>query len=170
MTSAEPKSADLIATEPTTALPWDLVRAVLADARLYWLATVHPTGRPHVRPVLAVWRDGALYTTSAGHARKGRNLAADPRCTVTARTDNMDVVLEGTATKVTSEETLQHIAEAYRAKYGWPVTVTDGASDAPYGAPTAGPPPYHPYEITPATVFGFGTADEYGSRTTRYRF
>ena len=55
MTGPEPKSADLIATEPTTVLPWEQVRAVLADTRLYWLATVHPTGRPHVRPVLAVW-------------------------------------------------------------------------------------------------------------------
>ena len=35
---------------------------------------------------------------------------------------------------------------------------------------SAGPPPYHPYEITPATVFAFGTADEYAGRTTRYRF
>ena len=120
--------------------------------------------------VLAVWLDGALYTTSADEARKGRNLAADPRCTVTARTDTMDVVLEGTATRVAKEATLQQIAEAYRSKYDWPVTVTDGAFDAPYGAPTAGPPPYHPYEITPATVFGFGTADEYAGRATRYRF
>jgi hypothetical protein len=170
MTGPEPKSADLIAAEPTTFLPWELVRDVLRDTRLYWLATVHPTGRPHVRPVLAVWLDGALYTTSADEARKGRNLAADPRCTVTARTDTMDVVLEGTATRVAQEATLQQIAEAYRSKYGWPVTVTDGAFDAPYGAPTAGPPPYHPYEITPATVFGFGTADEYAGRATRYRF
>src|SRR6266567_931453 len=37
-TAAEPKSADLIATEPTAILPWE--RAVLADARVYWLATV----------------------------------------------------------------------------------------------------------------------------------
>ena len=55
MTGPEPKSAHLIATEPTTVLPWEQVRAVLADTRLYWLATVHPTGRPHARPVLAVW-------------------------------------------------------------------------------------------------------------------
>ena len=82
----------------------------------------------------------------------------------------MDVVLEGTATQVTNEDTLHKVAEAYRSKYGWPVTVTNGAFDAPYGAPTAGPPPYHPYEITPATVFGFGTADEYAGQATRYRF
>jgi hypothetical protein len=170
MTGPEPKSADLIATDPTTVLPWELVRAVLADTRLYWLATVHPTGRPHVRPVLAVWVDGALYSTSTQASRKGRNLAADPRCTVTARTDTMDVVLEGNATQVTDEVTLQQVAEAYRTKYGWPVTVTGSAFDAPYGAPTAGPSPYFPYEIMPATVFAFGTADEYSGRTTRYRF
>jgi Pyridoxamine 5'-phosphate oxidase len=170
MTGPEPKSADLIAAEPTTVLPWEQVRAVLADTRLYWLATVHPTGRPHVRPVLAVWVGGSLYSTSSMGSRKGRNLASDPRCTVTARTDNMDVVLEGNATQVTSEAALQQIAEAYRTKYGWPVTVTGDAFDAPYGAPTAGPPPYFPYEITPATVFAFGIADEYAGRATRYHF
>jgi hypothetical protein len=82
----------------------------------------------------------------------------------------MDVVLEGIATQVTSEDTLEKVAKAYRSKYGWPVTVTHGAFDAPYGAPTAGPPPYQPYEITAATVFGFGTAEEYEGRATRYRF
>ena len=170
MTGPEPKSASLIAADASTALPWEVVRDLLKDARLYWLATVHPTGRPHVRPVLAVWVDGALYSTSTRTSRKGQNLAADPRCTVTARTDTIDVVLEGVATQVTSEDTLQKVAKAYRSKYGWPVTVTDGAFDAPYGAPTAGPPPYHPYEITAATVFGFGTAEEYEGRATRYRF
>jgi pyridoxamine 5'-phosphate oxidase-like protein len=170
MTEPEPSSADLIAAEPTTVLPWELVRDALAGTRMYWLATVHPDGRPHVRPVLAVWRDGALYTTSAPAARKARNLTANPSCTVTARTDTMDVVLEGMAAPVTDHDTLEHVAEAYRAKYDWPVTVTGGAFGAPYGAPTAGPPPYQPYQVTPVTVFGFGTADDYGSRTTRYRF
>ena len=42
----EPKSADLIAADPATVLPWELVREY---TRLYWLATVHPTARPHVR-------------------------------------------------------------------------------------------------------------------------
>ena len=50
MTSPEPKSADLIATDPTTVLPWEFARAILADTRLYWLATVHPTGRPPRAP------------------------------------------------------------------------------------------------------------------------
>ncbi len=170
MTGPEPKSADLIAADPTTVLPWELVRDVLKDTRLYWLATVHPAGRPHVRPVLAVWLDGALYSTSTKASRKGRNLLADPRCTVTARTDTMDMVLEGIAAQVTEEAALEQVAEVYRTKYSWPVTVIEGAFDAPYGAPTAGPPPYLLYKITPATVFAFGAADEYAGRTTRYQF
>ena len=84
MTGPEPKSAELIAADATTALPWETVRDALADVRMYWLATTHPTGRPHVRPVLAVWADGLLYTTPP--QRRKANLAADPRCTVTART------------------------------------------------------------------------------------
>jgi Pyridoxamine 5'-phosphate oxidase len=170
MPGPEPKSATLIASDATTELPWRIVRDLLAAARLYWLATAHPTGRPHVRPVLAVWVDGLLYTTSTAASRKGRNLAADPRCTVTASTDAMDVVLEGSAVRVTREDTLRKVAEAYRAKYDWPVTVTGDGFDAPYGAPTAGPPPYQPYEITPASVFGFGVAEELAGRATRWTF
>ena len=170
MTGPEPKSAELLAADATIALPWQTVREALADVRMYWLATTHPTGRPHVRPVLAVWADGLLYTTSTTAAQKGRNLAADPRCTVTARTDTMDIVLEGAAAKVTGHDTLDRVAEAYRAKYDWPVTVTDGGFDAPYGAPTAGPPPYQPFEIAPTAVFGFGTADEFAGRATRFAF
>src|SRR5260370_12954358 len=117
MADREPKSTELIAPDATTALPWQVVRDLLNDARLYWLATVHPTGRPHVRPVLAVWVEGALYSTSTEASRKGRNLAADPRCTVTTRTDTIDVVLEGTAMQVTKEDTLHQVAEAYRSKY-----------------------------------------------------
>jgi pyridoxine/pyridoxamine 5'-phosphate oxidase len=120
MTGPEPKSAELIAIDATTALPWETVRDALADVRMYWLATAHPTGRPHVRPVLAVWADGLLYTTSTAAAQKGRNLAANPRCTVTARTDPMDIVLEGATAKVTSHDTMEKVAKAYRAKYAGP--------------------------------------------------
>ena len=63
MTGPEPKSADLIATDPTTALPWELICDVLADTRLYWLATVHPTGRPHVPA--RCWPSGSTAPSTA---------------------------------------------------------------------------------------------------------
>jgi hypothetical protein len=65
---------------------------------------------------------------------------------------------------------LQAVADAYRAKYGWPVTVQGPFFDAPYGAPTAGPPPYRPYEVRPATVFAFVNDDALGASSTRWRF
>lgn len=55
-------------------------------------------------------------------------------------------------------------------RYDWPVTVINGAFNAPYGAPTAGLPPYQPYQIRPATVFGFANDPALGPSSTRWRF
>ncbi len=151
-------------------IPWPEARDLLAAERFYWLATVHPDGAPHVRPVLGVWDNGALFSTTNPTARKARNLQLDARVAVTARTASVDLVVEGSATPVTDDATLRRVAAAYRAKYGWPVTIRDGAFDAPYGAPTSGPPPYAVYAIHPSVVFGFGTGDTFGPRSTRWRF
>ena len=121
-------------------------------------------------PVLAVWVDGTLYTTSSPQARKGRNLDLDGRCTVTVTADDMHLVLDGLAAKVTDPVILENVAQAYRAKYDWPVTVINSAFDAPYGAPTAGLPHYQPYEIRPATVHGFVNDPALGPSSTRWRF
>jgi hypothetical protein len=82
----------------------------------------------------------------------------------------MDLVLEGTAAYVTDVDHLQRLADAYREKYGWPPVVVDGAFDAPYGAPTAGPPPYRPFAISPEAVYAFGTDDAFAPRSTRFAF
>jgi nitroimidazol reductase NimA-like FMN-containing flavoprotein (pyridoxamine 5'-phosphate oxidase superfamily) len=156
-------------TPPTTPLPWSEAQRRLAGAQTYWLATTGPSG-PHVRPVLAVWADDALHTTSSPAARKARNLAADERCSFSITADSVDVVLQGRATKVVDADHLQRVADAYDTKYGWPATVSGAAFDAPYGAPTAGPPPYVVYEITPTVVFGFGTDEEHAPRSTRWTF
>jgi nitroimidazol reductase NimA-like FMN-containing flavoprotein (pyridoxamine 5'-phosphate oxidase superfamily) len=170
--SGEPTGAAIAgdATTPTTPMPWSEAERRLAGARTYWLATTGPGPRPHVRPVLAVWVDGALHTTSSPAARKARNLAGNDRCSFSVSADSVDVVLEGTAAKVTDTGHLQRVADAYRDKYGWPPTVVDGAFDAPYGAPTAGPPPYEVYEITPTVVFGFGTDEDHAPRSARWTF
>ena len=156
--------------DPDAVIPWPDAVARLSSARLFWLATIHPDGRPHVRPVFAVWTDGMLCTTTNPTARKGRNLAADPRCTGTTSTDDVDFVVEGTAAPVTDPGLVERVFEAYRAKYGWPAAVVGDAFDAPFGAPTAGPPPYRPYAITPHTVYGIGTDEEMAPLSTRWRF
>lgn len=75
--------------------------------------------------------------------------------------------MEGEAKKVTEEARLQRIADVYAAS-GWQPTVRDGAFYAEYSAPSAGPPPWKVYEVTPKTVFALGTAEPYGA--TRWRF
>lgn len=166
----EPMSAEPIADPGAVVLEWAEVRSTLSEAHSYWLATVHPSGHSHVRPVLGVWADGAWHTTSSPEADKARNLALDPRCTVSVGVTGIDVVLEGTATPVTDRLRLERIQEAYATKYGWPVTIEGGAFTAPYGAPTAGPPPYQPYAVTPDVVFAFGTDEGHAPRSTRWRF
>ena len=68
-----------------SATPWSEGRQRLETPereRIYWLATVSPDGRPHVRPILGLWLDGAFYFITAETTRKGRNLAADSRCAI----------------------------------------------------------------------------------------
>ncbi len=79
-------------------------------------------------------------------------------------------MIEGTAAPVRDDERLRRVAAEYLAKYEWPAEVKDGAFDAPYGAPTAGPPPYLVYEIVPQVVFGFGTDDPLAPHSTRWQF
>jgi Pyridoxamine 5'-phosphate oxidase len=161
----------LQAADPGLVIPWSEARHRLEDNDgFYWFTTIRPSGQPHVRPVLAVWVDGVLCSTSNRSTRKGRNLSGSTRCTVAMARDGIDLVVEGTAGWVDDEALLQRIAEAYHSKYGWPVTIRGGAFDAPYGAPSAGPPPYHPYAVTPKVVYGFGTNEHFGPRSTRWRF
>jgi hypothetical protein len=168
--AAEPIHAEVLTGEPVEPIEWGEAVGRIADARFSWLATSRPDGRPHVRPCLTVWMDGRLHSTTRADAAKGRHLAADGRCSMSVSTDGMDLVVEGVAMFVTDLGLLQRLADAYRGKYGWPPVVVDGAFDAPYGAPTAGEPPYHPFAISPEAVYAFGTDDPFASRSTRFAF
>lgn len=64
---------------------------------------------------------------------------------------------------------LQRVADAYDAKYDWQVDIRGGAFFAE-GAPTAGPPRFHVYDLQPSTVYGFGTDESHSDRSTRWRF
>ncbi len=54
----------------------------MVAARDYWVATVHPDGRPHLTPVWGLWVDGAFYFGSGPQTRKARNLAENPSVAV----------------------------------------------------------------------------------------
>jgi Pyridoxamine 5'-phosphate oxidase len=152
-------------------IDWDQAGRLFAAERSYWVATTGDDGRPHLRPMLAVWVDERIYSTTNPAARKGRDLASRPSAALAARAPAMDIVIEGPIAWIQDRQQLRRIGQAYQDKYEWPVTVTDdNAFTAPYGAPTAGGPPYRVYELTPAVAYAFGTGDNLAERSTRFRF
>src|SRR5262249_28799097 len=60
-----------------------------------WLTTVRPDGRPHVRPLGAIWVDGAFYFTAGAGTRKAQNLADNPQCSIAVATHEFDLIVEG---------------------------------------------------------------------------
>jgi hypothetical protein len=174
VTSRPSVVAEVIATgaaADAAPIDWEEAAVLFAAERSYWVATTRDDGRPNLRPVLAVFLEERIYSTTNPAARKGRNLARTPSAALAAGAPAMDIVIEGRVTWIDDTRLLQRVGAAYRDKYGWPVTVTtDNAFAAPYGAPTAGPPPYRVYEITPSVAYAFGTGNNLGERSTRYSF
>ncbi|MBF9072347.1 pyridoxamine 5'-phosphate oxidase family protein [Streptacidiphilus fuscans] len=144
-----------------------LSSSVPSPAVTSFLGTVRPDGRPSAAGVGVAWLDGDLYFTSSPDARKARNLAGNPACTLSTRLDGIDLVVEGEAERVTDAGTLGRLATVYQAA-GWPAEVTGDAFTAPFNAPSAGPPPWHLYRLRIATVFGVAVTEPYGA--TRWRF
>lgn len=168
----EPVSTSNLDRYGSAELPWSRPCDSLANDTpqvdlTFFLATVRPDGRPHAAGVGATWVDGALCFTSGPSTRKSRNLAANPACSVSVRLRDIDLVLEGTADRVTDPVTLERVAAVYRTG-GWPASVEGDALTAPYSAPSAGPAPWQLYRLTLHTAVGVATAEPYGA--TRWDF
>src|SRR5258707_2539288 len=100
------------------ALPWSRPRDLLAastpkPSTPFFLGTSRPDGRPHAAGIGALWLDVDLYFTSGPGTRKARNLAAKPACTISVPLQDLDLVLEGEATRVTDRPTLEQVAGLY---------------------------------------------------------
>jgi nitroimidazol reductase NimA-like FMN-containing flavoprotein (pyridoxamine 5'-phosphate oxidase superfamily) len=117
----DPRYGDTSATAP----PWQDIEQSLIDAQLYWIITVRADGRPHAVPLVGVWYDGAFAFCTGTEEQKHRNLEANPRVAVTTGStgangwdSGREVVVEGTAVRVTDGSALTALAHAWFAKYG----------------------------------------------------
>jgi general stress protein 26 len=150
------------------ATPWEEAERVLEDAELYWLTTVRADGRPHVTPLIAVADAGAMHFTTGLGEQKARNLEHSAKVALTtgnnAWAKGVDVVVEGSAVRVTDGELLQRLADAFEAKYGaaWRFDVGDGVFLHSGGERAAAV-----FRIEPAKVLAF--AKDPHAQTT-YRF
>jgi len=134
-----------------------------------WLATINADGSPHVTGVGALWVDGAFWFETGKTTRKGRNLARDPRCTLSLATKEFDLVVDGDAELVTDPEAVAAMAARW-ADGGWPARVDDSgiALTAEFSAPSAGGPPWFVYRITVREATALQTEEPGGA--TRWRF
>lgn len=146
--------------EPTR-LPWAWAVERLLAAHSYWIATTRPDGRPHTRPVWAVWLDGAVCFSTGSLA--AANLADRPDITVHLESGTEVVILEGTAAVISTEAVIVRVCAAYNTKYAEDLT-----------AETL-PGPFH--EVRPRVAFGWVAADtftdagaSFHGTATRWRF
>jgi hypothetical protein len=122
-------------------------------------------GRPHVTPLPAIWLDGVLHFCTGSHEQKARNLQFNPRCILTTGANQfqsgLDVVVEGTAARITSPARLQQLAAIWKSKLDWDFHVADGGFRDPEGRTGL------VFGIKPAKVLAFGKSPY---SQTRYRF
>ena len=116
----DPRYGDASAWAP----PWSEIERLLAEAQLYWIVTVRRDGRPHAVPLVGVWQDGAFAFCTGPEEQKQRNLDGNQHVAVTTGSTGTqgwdagkDVVLEGSASRVTDAATLESLAAAWSAKY-----------------------------------------------------
>jgi hypothetical protein len=159
-----------------TAVPWSEAFDRLTLAEIFWISTVRPEARPHVTPLVAVWLDDSLFFGTGEFERKAKNLTYNPHVVMTtgcaAFRDGFDIVIEGDAVRVTEDELLQRVADAYATKYDWHYEVRDGTFHEARGpdpsAEETSSARVLVFEVRPTTAFGYGRGVEFSA--TRWRF
>jgi hypothetical protein len=136
-------------------LPWSWAAERMTSSHNYWIATTRPDGRPHVMPVWGVWLEDGFYFSTGKNTRKAQNLAADPRCVVCAECADEAIIVEGVVEPVDDASVYDRFANAYVAKYDWPVEQDTAPA----------------YVVRPRVAFAFiENAEEFAGAATRWRF
>ena len=151
------------ASAPT---PWSDVCRMLDTAELFWISTVRRDGRPHVTPLPAVWTDDCLHFCTGAAEQKAVNLVGNPEVVLTTGCNQwkrgLDVVVEGSAVRVTDDARLRHLADLWRSKYegDWDFAVEQGMFHHAGGSALV-------FKVAPRKVLAFAKGE---FAQTRYRF
>jgi hypothetical protein len=149
-----------IQTANTDLLPWPWAEERLNSARNFWISSTRPDGRPHCRPIWAVWLNDALWYSTGSLARI--NLETNNAYGVHIDDGQSVVIVEGRARAIHDEpDAVQRMCDAYSAKYDHPIAPRGNEirdSDG-QGGPV--------FVLDPEVAFGWiGDLD----RPTRWRF
>ena len=97
-----------IAQDEVGMLEWTEVASALDAAPVYWVATVTPSGGPHLIPIWGAWVRDTAFIEGGDETRWARNLAGgDGRVHLGADHEGMQIMVRGVAM----------IADSYEAKY-----------------------------------------------------
>jgi nitroimidazol reductase NimA-like FMN-containing flavoprotein (pyridoxamine 5'-phosphate oxidase superfamily) len=156
MTSPETKLDTRFSDSEAEATSWDDTRQALEAAELFWITTVRRNGRPHVTPLVAVWLDERIYFCTGPSEQKAVNLTHNADVILTTGCNDwehgLDIVVEGAAARVTEDQELRHLAQAWTRKWDgrWRYRVGDGGFEHGNGAPVL------VFAIAPTKVIAFG--------------
>lgn len=142
----------------TGLLPWSRVEERLADARVYWIATSGPGGRPRVRPVDGIYVEGTLYVGGSPETRWARDLEANAQVAVHLDDGSDVVILEGHA------ELLEHGVEPALAER---LAAASNAKYPQYGVTASSYAGPGPFAIRPRLAFAWSS---FPKDVTRFRF
>src|SRR5689334_4452632 len=146
-------TTNLADAEGLPAIEWSQVEYQLTDLlthddlrspnrSTFWLTTLNADGSAHVTSVGALWHAGSAWFQTGARTHKAKNVARDPRCTVSVATGSFDVMVSGVARRVTDPKVVAEIAALW-AESGWPAEPDEAGTGitAPFNAPALGPPP-----------------------------
>lgn len=165
-----------VPSDPAGALPWVWAQERLVANRNYWVVTVSGARRPHALPVWGVWLPGdaggpegsgdRFWFSCSPNARKARNIAQNPQCTVTVDDTVECISVEGRARPVDPEvdgAAVDAMVAAYLAKY-WEDPSVHAEMEAFLRSHAI-------FEVTPERAFGIiEREDEFSTKATRWRW
>jgi F420H(2)-dependent biliverdin reductase len=95
-----------------------------------WLATVRPTGSPHLVPIWFVWVVGKIYLCTAANSVKVRNLRQNPQVAIALEDGTHPIVIEGLAQPIelVPAAVMAAVRNEFQRKYDWDIK-TDGEYD-----------------------------------------
>jgi F420H(2)-dependent biliverdin reductase len=88
-----------------------------------WLATVRPTGTPHLVPIWFVWVAGKIYLCTGAGSVKVRNLGQNPHVAIALEDGSQPIVIEGQAQPIGQADAA--VIAAFQRKYEWDITSDD---------------------------------------------
>ena len=162
-------------SEASEAVSWQQVSGALGAAELYWVTTVRADGRPHITPLIGAWVDDAFVFCTGPEEQKAQNLGHSRSVAVTTGVntwnEGLDVVVEGTAERVTSLDALTKLADVIREKYDgiWDFTPADDGFGGGFGHTDESGDSHiaYVYLVPPTKVLAFAKSP-HGQTTFRF--